>query len=250
MGKSIEVAKIDNIDIPFDVTKIQNGELWFCATDIAKHFGKKANDWLKINETQEYLDALFKVEDLRLKNLVSIKKGKYGGTWLNQRLRLPFSRWCSALFAVRLDRWIENRFAVEEERALGRLESKTGFLALSAAIANAHEKVKPYHFSNESNLLYSIILGMSAKAYKELNGVESVRENLTPEQLAQLNELQFLNTALIMMNESYPSRKDTLRAFHENKSLPKLARNNSCTGGETIVRDDFSWTLSDQESAM
>ena len=46
--------------------------------------------------------------------------------------------------------------------------SKTGYLELSEAVQSDHAPVKSYHFSNEANLINRIVIGMSAKKYKEM----------------------------------------------------------------------------------
>ncbi|MCP3889313.1 MAG: KilA-N domain-containing protein [Desulfobulbaceae bacterium] len=222
MKKCYEFAEIGDTRISFDVTNISEGLLWFNATEVAKPFNKKPKDWLSKNENQEYISTLSKEDDRPLKDLVKVARGRYGGTWLHKSLRLPFARWCSSLFAIRMDKWVENRLAQEQERQKYRLETKTGYLALSEAIANSHETVKAYHFANEANLINRIVLGQTSKEYKQKFGVQSIREHLTPKQLTELIDLQQINTSLLKLGLTFQERKRVLRAHSDNQGVPQL----------------------------
>ena len=46
--------------------------------------------------------------------------------------------------------------------ALTRKTSKDEYLPMTKAIAEAHEEIKPYHFSNEADLINRIVLGCTA----------------------------------------------------------------------------------------
>lgn len=87
------------------------------ATAIATRFGKKAKDYLKTERTQEYINALIKLNNSKRtkipfeeNQLVTVKKGSPangGGTWLHPKLAIDFARWLSAEFAVWCDEQIE-----------------------------------------------------------------------------------------------------------------------------------------------
>ncbi len=109
-----------------------------------------------------------------------------------------------------------SRIKQEQEKKQNRLESKTGFLPMTDAIMHAHDSVQSYHFTNEVNLINLIVLGMRAKAYKEKYEVKNVRDALKADQLAEINMLQIINTALIKMGWNYASRKEELHRCYEN----------------------------------
>ena len=110
---------------------------------------------------------------------------------------------------------------------MARLEAKTGYLALSEAIADGKEEVKPYHFSNEANLLNRIVLGKSAKQFKKECGMTgTIREYVTFEQLSKLSELQQIDTSLLKMGLDYQLRKELLQAHHEGRNVTNLLQAN------------------------
>ena len=87
------------------------------ATQIAAHFGKLPKDYLKTEQTQQYISALAESLSERTKiltdenQLVIVKKGNSKnftqGTWLHPKLAIHFARWLNPRFAVWCDEQIE-----------------------------------------------------------------------------------------------------------------------------------------------
>ncbi len=216
-----EIIEISNTQLTVDVSLISRDEIWFNATEVAKAFGKNPKDWLRTEENQQYIEALSKEENLPIKKLVIVKRGRYGGTWLHKSLRIPFARWCSPLFAVRLDKWVVQRLTEEHARRQARLAARTGYLPMSEAVILIHDPAKHYHFSNEANLINRIVLGMTAKEFKKQYGVDSVRDALSAAQLESVDKLQRINTSLMEIGVPFQERKVIL-SDHFNKRI-KLA---------------------------
>ncbi len=72
------------------------------ATQMAKPFNKTTKDWLRNNQTNEFLSTLSAVRQIRLSDLVTIKQGGNGeqGTWFHEDVALEFARWLSPAFAI------------------------------------------------------------------------------------------------------------------------------------------------------
>ncbi|ENX58155.1 MULTISPECIES: KilA-N domain-containing protein [Acinetobacter] len=89
---------------------------WFNATEAAKRYSKRPNDWLNLAETKEYIHALAEVMEIPITskngnctNLIKTKRGKEdGGTWLHPKLAVPFTRWLDVRFGVWCDEQIDN----------------------------------------------------------------------------------------------------------------------------------------------
>ena len=87
------------------------------ATQIAAHFGKLPKDYLKTEQTQQYISALAESLSERTKiltdenQIVIVKKGNSKnftqGTWLHPKLAIHFARWLNPRFAVWCDEQIE-----------------------------------------------------------------------------------------------------------------------------------------------
>ena len=81
-----------------------------------------------------------------------------------------------------------------------------------------------YVFSNESNLLNSIITGMSTKKFRELHDIpkgESVRPYLTAQQLDALDKLQKADTGLLLSTPDYKTRKQILKEYYDKLQSAK-----------------------------
>jgi hypothetical protein len=223
MKSKYEIINIGKSTITVDVSLLtKTEEMYFNATDMAKPFGKKPVDFLRIESTKEYIEEVFKGGDSHLKNfndLVQIKRGKYGGTFLHNELAFEFAGWCSPLFRRHLHKWAAKRLKQEHEWKQNRLESKTGFLPMTNAVLHAHDPVKHFHFSNEADLINDIVLGMKAKAFKQKYGVKNVRDYIDAAQLSEIERLQIINTGLIEIGMEYQKRKKHLKKCHERGLL-------------------------------
>lgn len=87
-----------------------NSDGWINATDVAKRFGKRPVDWLRLPASQNYLRALARALGLDTDvgkshfGLVAAEKGgKVQGTWLHPKLAVAFARWLDDDFAVWCD---------------------------------------------------------------------------------------------------------------------------------------------------
>ena len=84
------------------------------ATAIAAHFGKQPRDYLKTEQTQQYIAALANFLSTKTKilvkenQIVNVKNGgSERGTWLHPKLAIHFARWLDPKFAVWCDEQIE-----------------------------------------------------------------------------------------------------------------------------------------------
>ena len=222
-----EIIEIDSIGITIDVSMLtKTGSMEFNATEMAKPYDKQPSDFLRLERTREYMSALLDVLSGKgnspndENDLFRVRKGgKYQGTWMHQKLALEFARWLSPKFSVKLDDLIIEKLREEDQRRKDRLASKTGYLELSEAVQNAHDPDKGYHYSNEANLINRIVLGMTAKEFKEKHKIESLRDHLDAFQISSISKLQRMNTSLIDLDVEYQERKDKLTAFYQEKIL-------------------------------
>ncbi len=84
------------------------------ATAVAAYFGKQPRDYLKSEQTQQYIAALANFLSTKRKILVKENQivivkngGKERGTWLHPKLAVHFARWLDPKFAVWCDEQIE-----------------------------------------------------------------------------------------------------------------------------------------------
>lgn len=105
----------------------------------------------------------------------------------------------------------------EMENFISTLSSaREMFPLLTDNISLIHEKPKPYHYSNECDLINRIVLGMSAKEFREIHGIEkgnSIRPYLTSEQIFYIDRLQKIDAGLIISTPDYKQRKMQLEWY-------------------------------------
>jgi Rha family phage regulatory protein len=82
--------------------------------------------------------------------------------------------------------------------------------AIKATKADYHN----YDFTNEFNMINIVVLGLTAKKFKQANNIPadeaSIRPYLTPEQLDGVDRLQKFDANLILMDAVYEDRKIAL----------------------------------------
>jgi hypothetical protein len=223
MKTKYEIIQINQAEIAVDVSLLfKTEELFFNATEMARPFGKRVQHFLSLESTKEYIDAIFKGRDstlLKYDDIIKVKRGKYGGTWLHNELAFEFAGWCSPIFRRNLHKWAEQKLREAADWKRKRMEAKTGFLPMTEAILKNHDPAMPYHFSNEADLINRIVLGMSAKKYRKIHGIDHIREAVTAAELAELERLQRINTGLIEIGMDYQERKEHLIRCHEKEMV-------------------------------
>ena len=96
------------------------------------------------------------------------------------------------------------------------VSARQEFPLLTENIRLLNDDPKPYHFSNECDMLNRIVLGMTAKQFRVLHGIEkktSIRPCLTQEQIALLEPLQKVDIGLLVSVPDYHERKRYLEWY-------------------------------------
>ena len=187
----------------------------------------KYADWIKraidnLECSQEFSErnfALAKTKDKQGKERRSFNITKDGFTFLAMGFTGKEAARFKEAYIKAFNNMAEHIRNYKEKRQDARVEYKP----MTDAIKLAHDPIKSYHFSNEADLINSIVIGMTAKRYKELNKVDSVRDNLKPFQLEAIAHLERMNTALIEINQPFEERKRILNEYYSKKLIKRLA---------------------------
>ena len=113
-----------------------------------------------------------------------------------------------------------------QSRNTARLENPAMTRALQDHRKEIGKDTKPFHYSNENNLVYLVVLGATAKKYREALDIDkddSLRDSLTPLQIDAVEKIQKMNTTLIDLGFEYKDRKKQLNDFF-NKRLSEPIR--------------------------
>lgn len=118
-----------------------------------------------------------------------------------------------------------NRFNEMQEQLEALQLARLEFPELTDAIQAAHEEPKHYHFSNEANMINKIVLGMTAKQFREAHGIpkgESIRPHLNAQQIRAIEKLQKFDIGLLHTEPDYQKRKEILTQYYQKISSVRL----------------------------
>lgn len=119
---------------------------------------------------------------------------------------------------------IELQQQIDDRRSL-RVEFRPMTDAVKDMKLLEGKEAKPYHYSNESDMINRIVLGMTAakfRSHHDINKKEGVRDYMTEMQMKSVIELQRMNTGLISMGMDFGTRKENLITIFNNRFASKL----------------------------
>ena len=120
--------------------------------------------------------------------------------------------------ALRFKELYIRRFNEMEELIKSLVKARTEFPLLTENIKLLHEKPKPYHFSNECDMINRIVLRKSAKQFRLENNLEkgtSIRPYLTEVQINLIEKLQKVDIGLLVAFSNYEDRKRRLEWYKQ-----------------------------------
>jgi hypothetical protein len=137
---------------------------WFNATTVAKNFGKRPIEWLRLDSTIEYINNLIEIQKcdnptFDKNQLVVIKKGNPengGGSWLHPKLAIRFAQWLDAKFAVWCDMQIEkilHPVLILEPPTITKAQQGDIYNKVKLIAGNNH---KPFPHSGHASTINSI----------------------------------------------------------------------------------------------
>ena len=121
-----------------------------------------------------------------------------------------------------VDRWqhLEKKELSKLEKKSKRANTKIEYKPMTDAIALDHDDPKPYHFSNEADMINRIILGTTSSKFRKENDIsekEAIRDYMTVNQLDAFLSLQRANTVYIEDGLNYQERKIKLQSLFDRK---------------------------------
>lgn len=159
--------------------KMVDGCVYANATSMCKAFGKLPKDWLKTEQTQEYISELERKEKSP-NGLVEIVQGGRAseqGTWIHEKLILDLARWLNVKFRV----WCDEQIATLLRE--GKVETKP-LSFQEIAIATLQEQLK-------QNQRIDILEGKVDNQIRVDNGEqEKIRKNVNIRVLQRVEILE------------------------------------------------------------
>jgi hypothetical protein len=141
---------------------------------------KRIQHYFDNKSTHEFMEAIL-VElnlnnrnsgELKKSNLYSTKKGKYGGTWMNEYLFIDFAMWLNPQFRAKVVIWVSDQLIVNRVQAAGMYKE------LSSAMNN---NFKDPDYGTVAKAMNLIVFG------KHESGI---RNTGTESQLVELRDIE------------------------------------------------------------
>lgn len=210
------------IKADFDGHAMQfNDSGWFNATAAAEKFGKRPVNWLELSSTDSYMSAMSNQLKVGKSDLLDVKKGRSGGTWLHPKLAVAFARWLSDEFAVWCDLQIDKIIHGEREsidwgmmRHASKSSNKVTNEILQMVRNEQGKETKHFHYANEARLVNFALTGK----FEPID-----RDALTAEDLDLLASLENRNSVLIGRDVDRETRKEILCQMAHNARV-KMVR--------------------------
>ncbi len=204
--KGLITSQYDGQELSF------NEQGWFNATQAASKFNKSVHEWVRLPDTQKYLEAL--IRKYGKIPYLKTKRGNNGGTWLHPKLAVRFAQWLDIDFALWCDEQIDNllrgNHPIFDKRRL-RHQAASTYKAVSAVLQLSRQQqgkeTKPHHYMNEARLINWAMTG-------QFTGLD--RDSLSYDELDLLAELEAQDLILIGSQCTYDQRKTALSLFAQN----------------------------------
>lgn len=198
----------------------------------------KPANFLRTDGVAAFIAELDRTDAQNRASVSSTKGGPNQGTYAAELVVYRYAAWISAAFEVQVYSvfrdWARGavererqRIAADQERHAARLECPGMTLALKDHRAALGKDTPAHCYSNEMDMLNRLVLGMSAKQYREAHGIDPaqpLRDALAgmPAHIAAIRDLQRTNQALIECGMEFGERKERLRALMMRKHNPAL----------------------------
>ena len=192
----------------------------FCSSlQVAEEFGKRHSDVLRDIQNLDCSDDFRKRNFALTYQAVNIPNGATRKDPMFLMTRDGFMFLCMGYRgkkAATIKEAIIKRFNDMEAFIRKYILARDDNPIFTQAIKDAHEEPHSYHYSNEYDMINRIVLGCTAKQFKEQHGlgnVPSIRPFLSDSQHKAIRKLQVEDIRLLYRGVEYDDRKTRLIAL-------------------------------------
>lgn len=211
----------------------EDGSIMINATEMAKPFGKKVNDWTRLQSSKDFLGEYSKesgypitIENANCEtgipasHLIVVNKGntsKYSqGTWMHKDIALEFARWLSPMFAI----WCNKKIMELLEKGETKLDIP------SYQIQDDIERAKAWIKEREE---------LRAKQL-EIQKLESEVKDKTEEVSNLVDDCTYLKLESHAFKHGIPIKTKSCHVTYDSITLVDLADHPNYTTSEIMYR--------------
>lgn len=208
----------------------RNGQAFCSSRQVAEEFNRQHPHILRLTDEITQSTSGFS-KDFTERNFALSKYKDMSGKWNKEYLMTKdgFAALAMEIKGRKARQFKEvyiRRFNDMEAFIKSLLATKIEFPAFTEAVMSAHEEPKHYHFSNEINMIYRIVLGVDAKKFREENGIEKgvvIKPYLSLEQIKAVEMLQRVDIGLLVAMPDFQQRKEALSKYLEQTRRKRIA---------------------------
>jgi hypothetical protein len=228
MNTETIIEKFQGQDIAFDLFR---GDLMVNATEMAKPFGKRARNWLRLDSTKSLIKAIKSDRKENFKELTSElfeesilleKRGQHGGTYMCEDLALAFAMWLSPDFHV----WI-----LKSVREI--IFGNNPELVREAVMNMPRIQRDLDRLRRKRNKLKAVILGPDRR--KEMNTLVNQRASVSQ----QIQNLTFLPAIQSLKLDADGLGARLLSLIQERDSLDEQIRKMNADFDKILIKDEY-----------
>lgn len=183
---------------------------------------QKPSEFLRASSVLEFVNVLNL--EAGIPATKTVKGRGITGTFAVELVAIRYAAWINPAFEVSVYRTFQAvhhqaaKFTREDaRREIMREKARLECSAMTEALREQREEqgkaTAMYHYANEMDLINRVVLGMSAKKYRDLRGIPDdalLRDYLSAAEITAIGALQNANTAFILVGMTYDQRKEKL----------------------------------------
>ena len=183
---------------------------------------QKPSEFLRASSVLEFVNVLNL--EAGIPATKTVKGRGITGTFAVELVAIRYAAWINPAFEVSVYRTFQAvhhqaaKFTREDaRREIMREKARLECSAMTEALREQREEqgkaTAMYHYANEMDLINRVVLGMTAKKYRDLRGIPDdalLRDYLSAAEITAIGALQNANTAFILVGMTYDQRKEKL----------------------------------------
>lgn len=195
---------------------------------------QKPSEFLRASSVLEFVNVLNL--EAGIPATKTVKGRGITGTFAVELVAIRYAAWINPAFEVSVYRTFQAvhnqaaKFTREDaRREIMREKARLECSAMTEALREQREEqgkaTAMHHYANEMDLINRVVLGMSAKKYRDLRGIPDdalLRDYLSASEITAIGALQSANAAFILVGMTYDQRKEKLTGIFNRRHAKRI----------------------------